>query len=150
MAAWEVSSHDPIYLRKIRLMHLVMPFGSPGSELVVLNIDSLWSGGPFENSSYIGGNPIEEKSKYLPGIRQWIFQNGTGNVLQLLGDANNYGSYQVYANLSIAIDGVTNSSNYRRSLDFDTGLHVTTYSANDGNNYTTTIYCSYPDQQSGL
>ncbi len=31
-------------------MHLVMPFGSPGSELVVLNIDSLWSGGPFENS----------------------------------------------------------------------------------------------------
>lgn len=29
---------------------LAMPFGNPGSEKVVLNIDSLWSGGPFENA----------------------------------------------------------------------------------------------------
>ncbi|PQE28907.1 Alpha-fucosidase A protein [Rutstroemia sp. NJR-2017a BBW] len=27
-----------------------MPFGSPGADQVNLNIDSLWSGGPFENS----------------------------------------------------------------------------------------------------
>lgn len=25
----------------------VMPFGSPGSEKIVINIDSLWSGGPY-------------------------------------------------------------------------------------------------------
>ena len=27
-----------------------MPFGPPGAEKVVINIDSLWSGGPFESS----------------------------------------------------------------------------------------------------
>jgi hypothetical protein len=27
-----------------------MPFGAPGAEKIVLNIDSLWSGGPFESS----------------------------------------------------------------------------------------------------
>jgi hypothetical protein len=27
-----------------------MPLGPPGHESLVLNIDSLWAGGPFENS----------------------------------------------------------------------------------------------------
>ncbi len=27
-----------------------MPFGTPGKESLALNIDSLWSGGPFESS----------------------------------------------------------------------------------------------------
>jgi alpha-L-fucosidase 2 len=27
-----------------------MPFSAPGAEKVVLNIDSLWSGGPFQSS----------------------------------------------------------------------------------------------------
>lgn len=27
-----------------------MQFGNPGSEKIILNVDSLWSGGPFENS----------------------------------------------------------------------------------------------------
>lgn len=35
---------------------------------------------------------------------------------------------------------------YNRSLDFSTGLHTTTFTANDNNTYTTTVYCSYPDQ----
>lgn len=25
-----------------------MPFGGPGNEKLILNVDSLWSGGPFE------------------------------------------------------------------------------------------------------
>lgn len=56
-----------------------MPFGSPGKEKVNLNLDSLWSGGPFEVSNYTGGNPTSEKGDYLAGIRDWIFQNGTGS-----------------------------------------------------------------------
>jgi alpha-L-fucosidase 2 len=46
----------------------------------------------------------------------------------------------------VAIDGVTSATSYNRSLDFNTGLHTTTYKANDGNTYTSTVYCSYPDQ----
>ncbi|TVY84088.1 putative alpha-fucosidase A, partial [Lachnellula suecica] len=123
-----------------------MPFGDPGTEKVVLNIDSLWSGGPFENSSYTGGNPDSDKSQYLPGIREWIFQNGTGNISQLLGSSDNYGSYQVFGNLSVAIDGITSSTKYNISLDLSTGIHSTTYTTNNGTTYSTTVYCTYPDQ----
>jgi hypothetical protein len=31
-------------------MRQAMPLGPPGAEKVVLNIDSLWSGGPFETA----------------------------------------------------------------------------------------------------
>ena len=31
-------------------MGIAMPFGNPGSESINLNVDSLWSGGPFECS----------------------------------------------------------------------------------------------------
>lgn len=68
------------------------------------------------------------------------------DVSQLLGNGDNYGSFQVYANLSVAIDGVTSAISYNRSLDFNTGLHTTVFTANDGNTYTSTMYCSYPDQ----
>jgi hypothetical protein len=29
--------------------------------------------------TYIGGNPTKEVNSYLPGIREWIFHNGTGS-----------------------------------------------------------------------
>jgi alpha-L-fucosidase 2 len=68
------------------------------------------------------------------------------DISQLLGNEDNYGSYQVFANLSVAIDGVTSATNYNRSLDFDTGIHSTVYSVSNGNTYTTAVYCTYPDQ----
>lgn len=33
-----------------------------------------------KKQDYMGGNPSEEKSAYLPGIRDWIFQNTTGST----------------------------------------------------------------------
>jgi alpha-L-fucosidase 2 len=68
------------------------------------------------------------------------------DVSHLLGNNNYYGSFQVYANLSVAIAGVTSGTAYNRSLDLNTGLHTTVFKANDGNTYTSTVYCSYPDQ----
>lgn len=106
-----------------------LPFGNPGSEKLSLNRDTLWTGGPFENSSYNGGNPRTSVSQYLLGIREWIWQNGTGNVTKLMGDNNNYGSYAVLGNLSVAIAGVTNTSSYKRSLDLQTGVHNTSFRA---------------------
>ncbi|KAK5125244.1 hypothetical protein LTR85_000920 [Meristemomyces frigidus] len=121
-----------------------LPFGSPGLEKLSLNRDSLWSGGRFENSSYNGGNPTSPVSQYLPGIREWIWQNGTGNVTKLMGDDNNYGSYAVLGNLSVAIAGITNISSYDRRLDLETGVHTTSYKLG-GHAFTTKSYCSYPD-----
>ncbi|KAG9858985.1 glycoside hydrolase family 95 protein, partial [Aureobasidium melanogenum] len=121
-----------------------LPFGNPGHEKLSLNVDSLWSGGPFENSSYNGGNPRSSISSALPGIRDWIFKNGTGNVTALMGDNTNYGSYAVLGNLSISIDNILNFTAYNRSLDLSTGVHTTTFEV-AASTYTSQIYCSYPD-----
>ena len=68
------------------------------------------------------------------------------DMSHLLGNGDNYGSYQVFGNISVALDGVTATTKYNRSLDLDTGLHSTIYATNNGSTYTTTIYCTYPDK----
>ena len=121
-----------------------LAFGEAGSEKFSLNRDSLWSGGPFANKSYNGGNPAEERYSYLLGIRDWIWQNGTGNVSKLQTDFSDYGSYQVMANLSVAIGGIDSVTDYRRGLSLETGVHTTTFTSG-GAAYTISAYCSYPD-----
>ncbi|KAF2658260.1 glycoside hydrolase family 95 protein [Lophiostoma macrostomum CBS 122681] len=123
-----------------------IPFGSPGDEKLILNVDSLWSGGPFGATNYTGGNPSEEKPSYLPAIRDWIFQNTIGNVTQLYGNPDDYGSYQVLGNLSISFNATTMPSSYRRELDLDTGTHTTAFMDTAGSLVTTVTFCSYPDQ----
>lgn len=107
----------------------MLPFGAPGHEKLSLNVDSLWSGGLFENSSYNGGNPLSAVSSALPGIRDWIFKNGTGNVTALMGDNDNYGSYAVLGNLSVSVDHISNFTAYNRSLDLSTGVYTTSFEA---------------------
>ncbi|KAK3718715.1 hypothetical protein LTR37_004934 [Vermiconidia calcicola] len=135
-------------------------YGEAGQEKLSLNRDSLWSGGPFANNTgYRGGNPLQERHQYLPGIRDWIWQNGTGNVTKLMGETTDYGSYQVLGNLSVAIEGVAiegvaiegvaiegvaPASDYRRSLDLETGVHSTSFNAG-GAFYLINAYCSNPD-----
>lgn len=122
-----------------------IPFGNPGSETLGLNLDSLWTGGPFESESYTGGNPSTEVYSALPGIRDWIFENGTGNVSALLGENDNYGHYFPLGNLTITIGNITSTTGYIRSLDLDTAVHSTNYTADDGKFYATSAFCSYPD-----
>ncbi|CCD42397.1 glycoside hydrolase family 95 protein [Botrytis cinerea T4] len=121
-----------------------LPFGTPGSEKLNLNKDSLWNGGPFGDASYIGGNPNSSVSSSLSGIRDFIFQNGTGNVTALMGSDDNYGSYQVLANLSVSLQGISGATEYKRSLDLNTGIHTTTFKTSNSS-YTTAVFCSYPD-----
>ncbi|KAF2709441.1 glycoside hydrolase family 95 protein [Pleomassaria siparia CBS 279.74] len=123
-----------------------MPFGAPGEEKIVLNIDSLWAGGPFSANNYTGGNPTDERYPHLPKIREWIFQNTTGNVTQLLGNGDNYGTYQVMGNLSISHNVSVNPTSYERRLNLTSGVYYTKYSDLAGSKYTTAVFCSYPDQ----
>lgn len=121
-----------------------LPFGSPGHEKLSLNRDSLWSGGPFENASYDGGNPSEPVHASLSGIRDWIWKNGTGNVTDLMVPFPNYGSYAVMGNLSVELQGVDSVSGYKRALDLKTGVHTTTFTSGNAA-YQISTYCSYPD-----
>ncbi|PYI07564.1 hypothetical protein BO78DRAFT_396406 [Aspergillus sclerotiicarbonarius CBS 121057] len=121
-----------------------MPIGSYDKEIVNLNVDSLWRGGPFESPTYSGGNPNISKAGALPGIREWIFQNGTGNVSALLGEFPYYGSYQVLANLTIDMGGLSNVNGYRRNLDLESAVYSDHFSTGD-NYIEREAFCSYPD-----
>ena len=80
-----------------------------------------------------------------PYLLQWFLKPSILDVGPLLGAGENYGSYQVLANLTVAVDGVGDGyTNYKRSLDLTTGVHTTTYEAN-GDTLTTSVFCSYPD-----
>ncbi|CAL5867131.1 uncharacterized protein PFLUO_LOCUS1343 [Penicillium psychrofluorescens] len=123
-----------------------MPFGEPGIEKLNLNYDELWAGGPFQVEEYRGGNPNSSMVDTLNNVRAFIWKNGTGNDSSLHGDTNGYGSYHSLANLTIQIgNGMQNMLSYNRSLDLSNGIHTTAYSTSDGT-YTSSIYCSYPDQ----
>ncbi|CAN8104859.1 unnamed protein product [Discula destructiva] len=123
----------------------MIPFGPPSAETFALNLDSLWHGGPFELSDYTGGNPTEPVYESLAGIREWIFQNGTGNVSQLLNDIEGYGSYQTLGNLSVEIDSVTGYEDYKRTLELETGVHTTAWTSS-GIQFQSVLFCSYPVQ----
>ncbi|KAL4966945.1 glycoside hydrolase family 95 protein [Aspergillus stella-maris] len=126
-----------------------IPFGPPGDERINLNIDSLWSGGPFEIENYTGGNPSSPIYDALPGIRDIIFQDGTGDMDELLGSGDNYGSNRVLGNLTVTFDGADTYTSYGRTLDLSEGVHRTEFSLNNGNGSVTletSIFCSYPDQ----
>ncbi|KAI1266407.1 glycoside hydrolase family 95 protein [Xylariaceae sp. FL1019] len=123
----------------------VIPFGPPGAEKINLNVDSLWSGGPFEISNYTGGNPSAPVYEALPDIRSYIFENGTGEMDALLGTGANYGSNRVLGNITVTISDMDSYTDYKRSLDLATGVHTTTF-LSGGANHTSNILCSYPDQ----
>ncbi|OQE36945.1 hypothetical protein PENCOP_c011G05187 [Penicillium coprophilum] len=114
-----------------------MPLGVAGKDIVYLNHDSLWSGGPFANKNYVGGNPKSSLAEHLQGIRDSIFKDGTG------GNTDGYGSYEILGNLTVNIAGTEEITSYRRSLDLDTAIHEVKYKSN-GVDFTTVQFCSYP------
>ncbi|KAH6857474.1 glycoside hydrolase family 95 protein-like protein [Alternaria rosae] len=124
-----------------------MPIGPPGAETLTLNLDTLWSGGPFNASNYTGGNPKSSIAAALPSIRDWIFTNGTGNVTELLGLDASYGSYQVLGNLSVSMPSIAGAdvTDYTRTLNLSSGIHTTAFSVN-GSLVETEAFCSFPDQ----
>ncbi|ETR98680.1 hypothetical protein M419DRAFT_38400 [Trichoderma reesei RUT C-30] len=122
-----------------------LPLGIPGNDLLCLNDDSLWRGGPFANSSYTGGNPSSSLAHFLPGIQEAIFQNGTGDESALYGGTEDYGSYEALANLTVSIAGVSHYPKYKRTLDLQTALHSADFTAN-GASFSTVQFCSFPDQ----
>ncbi|KAH8811188.1 glycoside hydrolase family 95 protein [Xylogone sp. PMI_703] len=131
-----------------KLAHLAMPLGTVGTDIIVLNEHSLWSGGPFQNSSYIGGNPHGPVYSALPGIREVIWQTQINNDISALygpPDEYFYGNYETLGNLTVSIEGITKYSTYRRSLNLENGIHQTVFKSGR-DTYTSTTFCSYPDQ----
>ena len=122
-----------------------MIFGGVDQEVVALNESTVWSGS--SNASSI--NPTARE--YLGEIRQLLFNGkyAEANVLcgkHLGGREDSYGTHLPMANLLIdqAASPAGTVSDYRRSLDLETGLASAQYSTG-GVLWSREIFASNPD-----
>ncbi len=121
-----------------------MVFGGVAGEQIQLNEDTIWSGG--------GAWTIPQGAfKHFGEIRQLLFAGryAEGEALarrQLLGGPRgDRNSYQTLGDLFLTADLPEPPSDYRRSLDLDTGVAVTTFKA-DGVTWRREVFASAPDQ----
>ncbi|KAG5652319.1 hypothetical protein H0H81_005432 [Sphagnurus paluster] len=126
--------------------------GGVSSEQTQLNIESLWSGGPFSDKSYNGGNKqFSEQAtaaESMSDIRRQIFQSSTGDISSIDPLSTNSGAYGSYAGAGYLVSGISttgNVTNYGRYLDLDQGIARTTWTQS-GVNYVRSTFCSHPTQ----
>ena len=118
-----------------------MVFGRVEHELIQLNEETLWTGGPADP------NPNPDALKYLPEVRKQLFSGNNDQVVKLMQKMQgpNTNMYQPLANLFLKqkIDGEV--SNYLRTLNIVDAIATTSFTAN-GVNFKREIFSSFPDQ----
>ncbi|KAF8523416.1 glycoside hydrolase family 95 protein [Gautieria morchelliformis] len=122
-----------------------------------LNIEDLWSGGPFQNASYTGGNPAESAGGSLhinmQNIRAGVFNSTTGTIPNAEFDVittpiENYGSYTSPGRLAVTLTSnntVGNVSGYTRWLDLDAGIARSEWTVGS-TGLSRETFCSHPTQ----
>ncbi|EJD08446.1 glycoside hydrolase family 95 protein [Fomitiporia mediterranea MF3/22] len=128
--------------------------GGTTQESTQLNIESLWSGGPFADPGYNGGNKqLDEQSEIgqaMRSIRQKIFKSKHGTIDNVDALMAPIGAYGNYSSAGFLVSTLTNTpssaiSDYARFLDLETGVARTIWT--HGNyQFTRETFCSYPAQ----
>ena len=118
-----------------------MVFGRVNEELIQLNEETLWSGGPVNN------NPNPGAVKYLPQIRKALENEDYKLAEELTKKMQGLftESYEPLGDLLIKQDFKTTPSAYRRELDISNALSLTTFTV-DGVEYSREIFISAADQ----
>ncbi|KAF9493689.1 hypothetical protein BDN71DRAFT_1449921 [Pleurotus eryngii] len=126
--------------------------GGTSQEVTQLNIESLWSGGPFADPAYNGGNHQQSEQaavhQSLLRIRQAIFQspNGqTGDTGLLAVEAGAYGSYASAGNLITTMNVTGSVSNYFRWLDLNEAVARTSWTQGS-QSISRESFCVHPTQ----
>jgi alpha-L-fucosidase 2 len=126
--------------------------GGAAQEIMQLNIESLWAGGPFQDPTYNGGNKLAnetvEVATAMQQYRQGIWVSPTGDIDDvdtLTTDAGAYGSYvgAGYLVSDLNVEGAV--SNYGRWLDLDQSIARVTWTQ-AGSDFTRETFCSNPTE----
>lgn len=118
-----------------------MVYGRAGDELIQLNEQTLWTGGPVNH------NPNPQAYNYLKPVREALFADDPAGAVDLLKkmqgpDTQVYqplGDLKLHQNLTGAV------TNYRRQLDIGNAVALTSFDA-DGVHYEREMFVSAPDQ----
>ena len=118
-----------------------MVFGQPAKEQLQLNEETVWSGGP-------GNNTNPNIKKYIPQITKLLFEKKYEEAGRLAYDkvysTNNGQKFQPVGNLWIDFPSQGNVSNYYRDLNIEDAVSSVKYKA-DGVNYTRQFFSSFTD-----
>ncbi|VDB95612.1 unnamed protein product [Peniophora sp. CBMAI 1063] len=127
--------------------------GGTAQENTQLNIESLWTGGPFEYSNYTGNNkPARDRdllADFVRRSRQDVFASDNGTIEEYdstMGVDSSLGGS--YAGAGYLISSLGNqlsnaSSQYSRWLDLDAAL-VRTQWTQANSTFLRTSFCSHP------
>ncbi|MBP2706985.1 glycoside hydrolase N-terminal domain-containing protein [Microbispora sp. RL4-1S] len=146
LALWYDASAGTDWLRALPIGNGrlgAMVFGNVDTERLQLNEDTVWGGGPYDQSNTRGAGALAQ-------IRQAVFQNQWSQAQSLI-DQNMLGSpagqlaYQTVGNLRLAIGNTSGVSEYTRFLDLTTATTTVSYLQN-GVRYRRETLASAPDQ----
>lgn len=119
-----------------------MVFGIPTGELIQVNEDSMWYGGPVDRT-----NP--DTLKYLPKMRELILKGEISKAERLMkmamsGCPDSAHPYQTLGNIHFTFENLGEVESYERSLDVDRAVYVNTFTTN-GITYKREAFISAPD-----
>lgn len=119
----------------------VMVFGKVNEELLQLNEETLWSGGP------VNRNPNPGVAKFLPEVREALFREDYAQAAKLTQKIQGLYSeaYQPLGDLVLKQPLTGTATNYYRDLDITNATATTRFTV-DGVTYTREIFVSAPDQ----
>ncbi|MFI6989554.1 glycosyl hydrolase family 95 catalytic domain-containing protein [Nonomuraea wenchangensis] len=146
LALWYDESAGTEWLRALPIGNGrlgAMVFGNVDTERLQLNEDTIWAGGPYDQSNTKGAAALGQ-------IRQLVFQNQWSQA-QTLVDQNMLGNpsaqlaYQPVGDLRLTFGSATGVSEYNRILDLSTATTTVTYLQN-GVRYRREVLASAPDQ----
>ncbi|MFI7643486.1 glycosyl hydrolase family 95 catalytic domain-containing protein [Nonomuraea sp. NPDC049400] len=146
LALWYDESAGTEWLRALPIGNGrlgAMVFGNIDTERLQLNEDTVWAGGPYDQSNPKGAAALGQ-------IRQLVFQNQWSQAQSLvdqnmLGNPSAQLAYQPVGNLRLTFGSATGVSEYNRWLDLTTATTTVTYLQN-GVRYRREVLASAPDQ----
>ncbi|WZL88143.1 glycoside hydrolase family 95 protein [Salinimicrobium sp. 3283s] len=120
-----------------------MVYGDPQEEVIQLNENTVWAGGPNRND-----NP--EAKKYLPEVQKLLFEGKSAEAQELVNQhfisKTSHGMpYQTAGNLKLSFPNHQNYTEYYRELDLETAVTTTRYRVG-GVGYENKVFASHPDQ----
>lgn len=121
-----------------------MVYGSPTTEEIQLNEDTIWQGGPYNNHR-------PDALAELPKMRQLIF-DGRFKEAQELGErkfisaVGNEMAYGTVGSLRISFSERGEIASYKRTLNISKALANTEYSFADGSTMSEEVFASFTDQ----
>ncbi|MDI9364437.1 MAG: glycoside hydrolase family 95 protein [Flavobacterium sp.] len=118
-----------------------MIFGRVKEELLQMNEQTLWTGGPANQ------NPNPQAPKYLPQVREALFKDSIEQAVKLLHKMQgpNTQMYQPLGNIIIKQNAIGEATNYYRSLNIANAISTTRFTI-DGVDYAREYFTSAPDQ----